>query len=123
MDGQIIERAVEAAAKADYEVLRRGHWDEQPDDFRDEWRSDVRPLVTAALAEVEASITAERDDLAARVARVEALAKGWHSSGERDMKAQVVVRPRSAGRTFYVYGAGMVEMARLVREAIRGESE
>lgn len=67
MDEQIIERAVEAAAKADYEVLRRGHWDEQPDDFRDEWRSDVRPLVTAALAEVEASITAERDRLAERL--------------------------------------------------------
>ena len=67
MDKQIIERAVEAAAKADYEVLRRGHWDEQPDDFRDEWRSDVRPLVTAALAEMEASITAERDRLAERL--------------------------------------------------------
>ena len=56
---ETIERAVEAAAKADYEVLRRGHWDEQPDDFRDEWRSDVRPLVTAALAEVEAPIKAQ----------------------------------------------------------------
>lgn len=73
MDEQITERAVEAAAKADYEVLRRGHWDEQPDDFRDEWRSDVRPLVTAALAEVKTSLAAERDDLAARIARVEAL--------------------------------------------------
>ena len=102
MDKQIIERAVEAAAKADYEVLRRGRWDEQPGDFRDEWRDDVRPMVTAALAEVEASIMAqalnghvcdeaaerayrrcieaesERDDLAARVARVEAL----HIAGE-----------------------------------------
>lgn len=63
MDKQIIERAVEAAAKADYEVLRRGRWDEQPDDFRDEWRGDVRPMVTAALAEVESSLTAERDEL------------------------------------------------------------
>ena len=67
MDKQIIERAVEAAAKADYEVLRRGRWDEQPGDFRDEWRGDVRPMVTAALAEVEASLTAERDRLAKRI--------------------------------------------------------
>lgn len=69
MDKQIIERAVEAAAKADYEVLRRGHWDEQPENFRDAWCSDVRPMVTAALAEVEASIAAERDERAATCAQ------------------------------------------------------
>lgn len=64
MDEKLIERAVEAAAKADYEVLysnpdRRNPWDEQSDDFRDVFRSDVRPLVTAALAEVVPLVTAE----------------------------------------------------------------
>lgn len=53
MDQKTIERAIEAAAKADYEALSRGRWDEQPEDFRDKWRNDVRPLVTAALAVVE----------------------------------------------------------------------
>ena len=53
----VLRRAVEAAAKADYEVLysnpdRRNPWDEQSDDFRDAYRSDVRTLVIAALAEV-----------------------------------------------------------------------
>ena len=64
MDDTLIERAVEAAAKADYEVLysnppdRRSPWEEQSDDFRDVFRSNVRTLVTAALAEVEADIRA-----------------------------------------------------------------
>lgn len=64
MDKQMIERAVEAAAKADYEALysnpdTRGPWEEQSEDFRDMWRNDVRPMVTAALAEVEGSIKAQ----------------------------------------------------------------
>lgn len=78
----VFERAVEAAAKADYEVLysnpdRRNPWDEQSDDFRDAYRSDVRPLVTAALAEVAPDLAAanaeierlrsERGDLAKRL--------------------------------------------------------
>lgn len=59
----VLERAVEAAAKADYEVLygnpdTRGPWEEQSDDFRDVFRSDVRTLVTAALGEVVPNVQA-----------------------------------------------------------------
>lgn len=65
MDDQIIERAVEAAAKADYEALcssdpeRRKPWGERSNDVREGVRSYVRPIVTAALAEVGASIKAQ----------------------------------------------------------------
>lgn len=79
MDQQIIERAVEAAARGAYERDVRSHQPMQPpfaelfDSEQAGWRDEVRPIVTAALAEVGSSLTAERDDLAARVARVEAL--------------------------------------------------
>lgn len=65
MDEQIIERAVEAAAEADYRrCYPKGPGlnvdpDVKPSGFSD----SVRPIVTTALAEVEASITAERDKL------------------------------------------------------------
>lgn len=77
MDKQIIERAVEAAAKAMCadevaSVYSSAEWDD-PDCDRGWYLRNARAAVTAALAEVEASLTAERDDLAARVARVEAL--------------------------------------------------
>ena len=67
MDEQIIERAVEAAAKANFDRYT-GHphgddWEEVPDQVKAGWRDGVTEPVTAALAEVEASLTAERDEL------------------------------------------------------------
>lgn len=73
MDQQIIERAVEAAAKADRasHVLPRSSadvaWEALPLSVRDDYKGQVRPFVTAALAEMEASIAAERDRLAERL--------------------------------------------------------
>ena len=77
MDQQIIERAVEAAAKAMCadevaSAYSSAEWDD-PDCDRGWYRRNARAAVTAALAEVEAPLAAERDALAARVARVEAL--------------------------------------------------
>lgn len=61
MNEKIIESAVEAAARAAYSNNpgRRVTWDEQPENFRDEWRSDVRLIATAALSVAEASIKAQ----------------------------------------------------------------
>ena len=110
MDEKLIERAVEAAAKADCEALRRGHWDEQPDDFRDAFRSDVRPLVTAALADVEASITAEREDLAARVAD--------ELDRRKDEQRGIAALNSDESLAAHHYGAakGYERSARLIRE-------
>lgn len=71
MDKQIIERAVEAAAKANFDrYTDHPHgdaWEETPEQVKAIWRGGVTEPVTAALAEVEASITAERDRLAERL--------------------------------------------------------
>lgn len=60
MDKQLIERAVEAAAKA-----LRDAWETSGVgiEYFEQSRRQARAAVTAALAEVEASLTAERDAL------------------------------------------------------------
>lgn len=63
MDKQIIERAVEAAAKAMSEHWRDMHTNES----LGHQRMLAQHAVTAALAEVEGSLTAERDRLAERI--------------------------------------------------------
>lgn len=67
MDEQLIERAVEAAAKANFDrYTDHPHgdaWEETPEQVKAIWRGGVTEPVTAALAEVEGSLTAERDEL------------------------------------------------------------
>lgn len=68
MDKQLIERAVEAAARGAYEHEIRAKQPDQPeydllfDGEKDEWTRQVRAGVIAALAEVEAHIKAEAWD-------------------------------------------------------------
>ena len=63
MDKQIIERAVEAAAKANFDrYTDHPHgdaWEETPEQVKAIWRGGVTEPVTAALAEVEAPIKAQ----------------------------------------------------------------
>ena len=61
----VLERAVEAAAEA-YRAIAYAtthpEWDYLDEGVKVFYRNEVRPIVTVALAEVEASITAERDE-------------------------------------------------------------
>ena len=63
MDKQIIERAVEVAAKANFDrYTDHPHgdaWEETPEQVKAIWRGGVTEPVTAALAEVEAPIKAQ----------------------------------------------------------------
>lgn len=68
MDQQIIERAVEAAAKAEWNAAAVAvgdglMWGDVAEGIRNDCRAEVRLIVTAALAEVETSLAAERDEL------------------------------------------------------------
>ena len=69
---ELIERAVEAAARADYESHARARivkWDELDENWRDQSRAKVRPHVLAALGVVADHCTTEAE-------RVEAAANG-----------------------------------------------
>lgn len=75
MDDQIIERAVDAAAKvhrANAYATTPSEWDDLDGGVKAVYRNDVRPLVIAALADAEVSIqakalrdAADREDAAA----------------------------------------------------------
>lgn len=77
--------------------------------------SNNKFVMTALLHAAET----ERDELAAKVARVEALAESWHSRGEHDMKVSNDF-PEDVQEVIYNNGADLVEKARLVRNALWG---
>lgn len=80
MDKQIIERAAEAAARARYEksvaaglvMAVDKDWSSMPQSVRNWYGNEEMPYVTAALAEVEASLTAEIRELRKESARLQA---------------------------------------------------
>ena len=61
--------------------------------------------------------------LLARLDAVEALAAIWEASGESDMAASRTAGDEHIAMVLLTEGAAMVENARLIRNALRGEGE